>query len=130
MLILVHLTLMTAAFVCLAAGAGMALFGRRKKNWLVLHKRLNTAGAAVLLAGGATAFANVVLSDGRHLAAPHAWVGLTAIILTGWTLFLGFYSFKAANKAAVRTVHRWSGRGAMLFLPAALILGLKMIGIF
>lgn len=130
MLIIAHLSLMIAALLCLTAGVGIAMFGRRKKNWLALHKRLNSTGGLILIAGGAAAFVNVVVSEGLHLAGLHQWFGLTAIILCSITWGLGIYSFKAKNKAAVRAIHRRSGRLAIIFMLAALVLGLNIMGVF
>ena len=130
MLIIVHLSLMSAAVLCIIAGVGVAMFGRKKRNWLTLHKRINTAGAAGLLIGATMALANVMVSDEHHLAGLHQWFGLAAITLGVLTLYLGFYSFKARNKAYVRAIHRRVGRGAILFMLAAITLGLNLIGVF
>ncbi len=129
MLIVLHLSLMIAAALCLIAGVGMAMFGRKKKFWLKWHKAFNTAGFCLLTAGAAMAVANVATSGGHHLAVPHQWAGLAAFILTAVTLALGFHSFKAANKPAIRAAHRWAGRLSGIVILCALILGLVMIGI-
>ena len=55
MLILFHLSLMMIAALCLLAGVGIAMFGRKKRTWLKMHKNLNTAGFGLLAAGGAGA---------------------------------------------------------------------------
>jgi hypothetical protein len=130
MLIILHLSVMAAALLCLIAGVGTAMFARRKKNWLKIHKTLNTTGLIAALTGAALAFANIVISDGRHLEGLHQWVGLSAISLCGLTLWLGYYSFKAQNKIAIRTAHRWSGRASIIAMLAALTLGARLIGIF
>lgn len=129
MLIVAHLSLMIAATLCLIAGIGMAMFGRTQKTWLKWHKRFNTAGFSILACGAAMAFANVVITSGRHMVWVHQWIGLTAFILAAITLSLGYYSFKAANKRAVRAAHRWIGRLSGLAILSALTLGLIMIGI-
>ncbi|MBP1711092.1 MAG: putative rane protein [Deltaproteobacteria bacterium] len=129
MLIVLHLALMIAAVISFTAGVGIAMFARKKKNWLKLHKAINTSGVIIGLAGAAMAFANVLTSAGNHLSGLHHRVGFIAIILFCITLYLGFYSFKAANKTAVRTTHRWSGRFSLIAMLAALIMGLKMIGV-
>lgn len=129
MLIVLHLSLMIAAALCFTVGVGMAMFGRKKKFWLKWHKAFNTAGFCLLAAGAATAFANVATSGGHHLAGPHQFAGLTAFIFTAIALSLGFYTFKAANKPAVRAAHRWTGRLSGLVILCSLILGLVMIGI-
>lgn len=130
MLIVAHLSLMSIAALCLASGVGMAMFGRKKKNWLRMHKTLNASGLILALTGAVMAFANIVSSNGHHLAGPHPWTGLTAVILCGITLHLGRHSFKAKNKAAARGLHRWSGRVSFILMLAALTMGLQMIGIF
>lgn len=130
MLIILHLILMIIATLCFAAGIGMALFGRKKKFWLKWHKAFNTTGLGLLAAGAVMAVTNVVSSGGQHLAGWHQRVGLIAFFMAAVTLSLGFYSFKAANKATVRTAHRWVGRVAGLVILSALILGLRMIGLF
>lgn len=129
MLIIAHLSLMITGTLCLIAGIGMAMFGRKKKFWLRWHRNLNSAGVGLIIAGGTVAFVNVMTSDSNHLAGIHQWSGLAALILACLTLFLGFYFLKAANKQTVRTAHRWSGRLSLIALTAALILGLIMIGI-
>jgi len=129
MLIVLHLVLMTAAVISLITGVGVAMFARKRKNWLKLHKAINTAGVMIGLAGAAMAFVNIVTSAGNHLSGLHQRVGLFAILLFCFTLYLGFYSFKAANKTAVRATHRWSGRFSLITMLATLILGLMMIGV-
>mgnify|MGYP000870716596 FL=1 len=129
MLILLHMTLMIAAALCLIAGVGLAMIGRKKKNWIKLHRAFNTTGTACALIGAIMAFASVAASGGDHLAGLHQRFGLTAVLLTGLTLLMGYYSFQARHKIMVRNVHRWSGRIALIVLLAALYLGLSMIGI-
>lgn len=130
MLIIIHLLLMLAASLCLLAGVGLAMFGRKKKFWLKGHKNLNGAGGILLAAGGVMAFANVILAGTDHLAGPHHRIGAIALMLAFLTLFLGFYSTKAANKIALRMAHRWSGRLSLFAILVTLALGFAMIGIF
>jgi cytochrome b561 len=129
MLIVAHLSLMIAAALCLIAGVGTAMFGRKKKFWLKWHKSFNTIGFCLFAAGATMAFANVMTSAGHHLAGSHQWIGLIAFILTCITVSLGYYSFKAANKPAALSLHRWIGRLSGLAILSALTLGLMMIGI-
>ena len=129
MLIIFHLSLMSAATLFLITGISVAMFLRRKKNWLNTHKTFNLAGFFMLLAGAVMAIAAVTTGGGDHFVALHQRMGLAAILLCSATVFLGYYSFKAANKNAIRTVHRWSGRISLIAMVAALILGLRMIGI-
>lgn len=129
MLIIIHLSLMIAAVLCLITGVSIAMFGRKKKTWLKLHKGCNSAGFCLLVTGAVMAFASIATSGGNHLAGLHQWIGLAAFVLTGLTAFLGFYSFKAANKPPVRTAHRWLGRISLLLLFSAITAGLKLISV-
>ncbi|HOG13387.1 MAG: hypothetical protein PHW80_06030 [Smithellaceae bacterium] len=130
MLIIIHLLLMLAASLCLLAGVGLAMFGRKRKFWLQGHKNLNSAGGIFLAAGGVMAFVHIILAGADHLAGIHQQVGAIAVMLAFLTVLLGFYSLKAPNKNVFRAVHRWSGRLSLIAILAALTLGLSMIGIF
>jgi hypothetical protein len=130
MLIIIHLFLMFAASLCLLAGVGLAMFGRKRKFWLKGHKKLNSAGCILLAAGGIMAFVNIILTGSDHLAGLHPRIGAIAVMLVFLTLFLGFYSLKPSNKNVFRAAHRWSGRLSLIAILAALTLGLSMIGIF
>jgi fucose 4-O-acetylase-like acetyltransferase len=129
MLIILHFVLMMAAVLLLITGIGIAMFGRKKKLWLKWHKRFNTTGFCLLAAGAAMAFANVVISAGQHLAGLHQQIGFSALVMTCLTIFLGFYSLQAANKPAVRAIHKWTGRFSGLDILCAFALGLSIIGI-
>jgi hypothetical protein len=54
---------------------------------------------------------------------------LTAFNFAVATLLLGLYQFKAKNKLAVRTTHRWLGRSSLLLFLTAITLGLMLINI-
>jgi hypothetical protein len=129
MLIIAHVSLMITAALCLCAGIGFAMFGRKKKFWLKWHKKLNATGFGLLVAGEVMAFANVATSGGNHLEGIHPWAGLAAFILSNITLFLIFYALKAADKTTARTMHKWSGRASLLAIGIAMVLGFIMIGV-
>ncbi len=76
------------------------------------------------------AFIYVSGTNGEHVDGLHQIIGLTAFISAVVTLLLGFYQFKAKNKSAVRTTHRWLGRFSLLLLLTAITLGLILINIF
>ena len=129
MLIVFHLSFMSAAAICLIAGVSVAMFLRKNKNWLNMHKTINLTGVCLLSAGAIMAVAGVASGSGDHFAGLHQRIGLAVLVLVSLTAFLGFYSFKAANKSAVRAAHRWAGRVSIIGILTALVLGLRMIGI-
>jgi hypothetical protein len=117
MLFFFHKLLMFLATLCLLTGISTATFFRHKPNWLKIHKLFNSAGF-------------VYTSGGEHLDGIHQIVGLFAFVLTGISLFLGFYQFQArTNLQTIKTFHRWLGRFSLLLIIAALILGLRQAGI-
>ena len=81
------------------------------------------------MAGIIMAVIYVSQSGGKHLGGIHQLAGLAAFILSGLTMSVGFYQFKAKNKSAVRTTHRWLGRFSLLLLLTTVTLGLKLINI-
>jgi hypothetical protein len=128
-LILVHMVLMIVAAICFTAGIASAMFLRKKSYWLKMHKKLNSTGFFLLVTSAVMAFTNILINDGTHFHGLHQLIGLSALILTSVTLLFGFYSFKAANKIATRTAHRWLGRISFLLILTVLILGLILAGI-
>ena len=124
-----HMILMALGTLCFIAGVGTAVFFRKKRNWLKVHKYFNSSGFMALCAGGVMAFIYVSKNGGKHLDEIHPSVGFTAIVLILVTLILGFYQFRAENKIAIRTTHHWSGRLSLLLVIIALMLGLLLAGI-
>lgn len=129
MLIILHLSFMIGAALCLIIGVAMAMFWRSKNYWLKAHKTFNTAGLIILLAGAAMAIASVVTGGGEHFAGLHQQIGLAALIFSCFTVFLGYYSFYAGSKKMIMAAHRWLGRLSFACILFTLILGLIMIGI-
>ena len=124
-----HVSFMATATSALIAGVSAAIFFRKNKYWLKIHKSFNSFGLLGILAGIIMAFIYVSGIDGAHIDGPHQINGLAAFILVLITLMLGFYQFKAKNKLAVRTTHRWLGRSSLLLFLTAITLGLILINI-
>jgi hypothetical protein len=124
-----HMILMATATLVIIAGVCAAIFFRKKSSWLKIHKSFNSFGLLGMSAGISMAVIYVFGRGGKHIDGLHQLIGLTAFILAVVTLFLGFYQFKAKNKLAVRTTHRWLGRFSLLLFLAAITLGLMLINI-
>jgi hypothetical protein len=124
-----HIIFMATAATCLITGVSTALFFRKKKNWLKIHKTFNSFSVGTIATGITMAFIFVYKSGDKHLHGLHQITGLTVFILSSITLFMGFYQFKAKNKSAVRITHRWLGRLTLLLLLTAITLGLMLINI-
>lgn len=126
MIFFFHIVLMVLMAFCFLVGVGAAVFFRKKRNWLKVHKYFNSSGFMALCAGAIMAFAYVLEKGGKHLNGIHQSVGFIVFVLTLVTLILGFYQFRAENKIAVRTTHHWLGRLSLLLVIINLPLGLVL----
>jgi hypothetical protein len=124
-----HILLMAISTLGIIAGVSAAMFFRKKRNWLKIHKFLNSFSLLGISAGIIMAFIYVSSVNAEHIDGLHQLVGLTAFNLAVATLLLGLYQFKAKNKSAVGTIHRWLGRFSLLLFLTAITLGLILINI-
>ena len=129
MFFILHILLMATATLGIIAGVSAAMFFRKKRNWLNIHKYLNSFSLMGMSAGIIMAFIYVSGTNGEHIDGLHQLIGLTAFNFSVATLLLGLYQFKAKNKSAVRTAHRWLGRFSLLLFLTAITLGLILINI-
>ena len=129
MFFILHILLMATSTLGIIAGISAAMFFRKKKSWLKIHKTVNSLSLLGIAAGIIMAFLYVSGTNGEHLDGLHQITGLTAFNLAVITLLLGFYQFQANRKSAVRATHRWIGRFSLLLLLAAITLGLMLINI-
>ncbi len=124
-----HILLMATSTLGMITGIGAAMFFRKKKNWLKIHKMVNSISFVGMAAGIVMAFYYVFETGGEHIDGVHQIIGLIAITSAFVTMFLGFYQFKAKNKPAIRVVHRWIGRFFLLMCLTAIIGGLMLINV-
>jgi Eukaryotic cytochrome b561 len=129
MFFILHILFMATATLGIIAGVSAAMFFRKKRNWLKVHKYFNSFSLLGMSAGITMAFIYVSGTNGEHIDGLHQLIGLTAFNFAVATLLLGLYQFKAKNKLAVRTTHRWLGRFSLLLFLTAITLGLILINI-
>jgi hypothetical protein len=129
MFFILHILLMAISFLGITFAVTVAMFLRKKKNWLKIHKSVNSLSFGGMAAGIMMAFIYVTVSSGNHMIGLHHISGLASFVLTCMTISCGFYQFKAKNKPAVRTAHRWLGRFSVLMSLTTIVLGLKLINV-
>ena len=129
MFFILHVLLMAMSTLGIITGVSAALFFRKKRSWLKIHKYLNSFSLLGMSVGIIMAFIYVSSTNGKHIDGLHQLIGLTAFNFAVATLLLGLYQFKAKNKLAVRTTHRWLGRFSLLLFLMAITLGLILINI-
>jgi hypothetical protein len=120
---------MATATLGIITGICVAMFFRKKRNWLKVHKYFNSFSLLGILAGITMAFIYISSTNGKHIDGLHQITGLTALNFAVATLLLGLYQFKAKNKSAVGTTHRWLGRFSLLLFLTAITLGLILTSI-
>jgi hypothetical protein len=128
--IILHKLLVCLAATSMMIGVGAAVFFRRSRYWLKIHQYFNSLAGILLSAGVLMAAVMITGNQGEHLHGNHPVAGGITLILTAFTLILGFYQFRAGiHLQKVRTLHRWLGRLTLLSLVITLILGLVHAGI-
>jgi heme A synthase len=121
---------MTAGFLLMLAGIATAMFMRRRRRWLQIHKAAGTLTAICLLCGFASGIVMVVLSAGEHFRVIHPYLGLVATTLAILTAVLGHLQFRVKNASGkIRMYHRWSGRITLVSACTAIASGLQTAGI-
>ena len=129
MFLILHILLMATGTLGIITGISAAMFFRKNKNWLKVHKYFNSFSLLGMSAGITMAFIYISSINGEHIDGLHQLIGLTAFNFAVATLLLGLYQFKAKNKSAVGTTHRWLGRFSLLLFLTAITLGLILISI-
>ncbi|MBA4395967.1 MAG: hypothetical protein C0394_01045 [Syntrophus sp. (in: bacteria)] len=125
-----HAAAMSAGFLLMVAGAGIAGFQRQQRWWLKAHKAFGMTGSLALLPGLVAAFLMVNQDGSGHIRVPHAWGGLSLVFFAFMTLVLGQLQFKIRDKAKqLREKHRLSGRITLVVGLAAILSGLRAAGI-
>jgi fucose 4-O-acetylase-like acetyltransferase len=120
---------MAAATLAIIAGVSTAMFLRKKKSWLKIHKLFNSAGILLITVGVTMAVIYISGTSNKHFNGFHQITGLITFVFAVTTFRLGLYQFKAKNKSAARMAHRWLGRVSLVMLLMAVILGLMLINI-
>jgi hypothetical protein len=129
MFFILHILLMAISTLGIIAGVSAAVFFRKKRIWLKIHKYLNSFSLLGISTGIIMAFIYVSSENGEHINGIHQLTGFTALNFAVVTLLLGFYQFKAKNRSAFGTTHRWFGRFSLLLILTAISLGLILINI-
>ena len=125
-----HAGAMSAGFLLMVVGAGIAGFQRRQRWWLKAHKTFGMMGSFAMLPGLVAAFLMVDQDGSGHIRVPHAWGGLAMIFFAFMTPVLGQLQFKIREKAKqLREKHRWSGRITLIVGLITILSGLLAAGI-
>jgi hypothetical protein len=116
-----HIAFMALALVLVVSAAVIAK--RRKKNWLVMHKRCAISGTFSSLIAAICIVALKIAHGYSHFQSPHALAGLVTLCLLVIAPALGAAIPKGPKP--LRAIHRFFGR-----LTAAAIVLTSVMGVF
>jgi uncharacterized membrane protein len=126
----IHTGFMAAGFLLMLAGVTTAMFVRRRRGWLSIHKAAGILTAVCFLCGFTFATLMVGVSEEEHFRVTHAYLGLVTTTLAILTTFLGRLQFRIKNASGkIRALHRWSGRITLVSACMAIASGLRTAGI-
>ena len=126
----VHATLLILGFFSMVTGVFVAMFKRKEKWWLKLHKNLGLAGATLTVLGLFMGLYMVEEATGVHFRVPHAFLGVITIIFVVTTLLLRFLAMSMKERGKqLMGFHRWSGRITLILMIMAIISGLSVAGV-
>jgi hypothetical protein len=116
--------------VILSALAVSALYMKKKPWWFKGHKALGALGGSLMIAGVMTAAYMIAASGGTQFRVPHAWIGLTIIIMVLVSLSLGMvFVYSNRLKKKMRMPHLWMGRAITVLEMIEILMGLVLVGL-
>jgi len=122
-----HAFLVSTGLVFMIAGMLAARYKKGRKKWLKTHKTLGLLGASLAIAGVLMAVYMVSTYLGIYfIKITHAYVGITSLFLVVLAPLIGYMQFRLKDKR-VHVIHKLSGRLAILFMLANVLLGLQII---
>jgi len=124
-----HASMMVTG-VIFSAMAVSAIYMKKKPWWFKWHRLLGATGGALMIAGASTAAYMIAASGGTQFRVPHAWIGLTIIIMVLVSLSLGMvFVYSNRLKKKVRVPHLWLGRTISALEIIEIFLGLALVGL-
>lgn len=129
----IHAILMGVSFAAMATGIIIAVFLKKKKWRLEVHKNLGYGGAICAVAALVLAVVMISLTHGAHISSIHAIFGTITIvfIIIAPALATIMYKSKAKpqTKKGLRIVHIYVGVIALALMTVTIFFGLRIAGI-
>ncbi len=122
-----HALLVSLGLIFMIGGMLAARYKKGRKKWLKTHKTLGLRGASLAIAGVLMAVYMVSTYLGIHfIKITHAYVGISSLLLVVLAPLTGFMKFRLKDMR-VHVIHKLSGRLAIIFMLANVLLGLQII---
>lgn len=127
-LLLLHIGLMIAGFICTGTAAFIARFQRKWPRWFLMHKLSSHIGSAFIVAGLGVAVYMVGASGGPHFRTIHGIIGAGFALALLLVLAMGIgRAYVKNNKPLLRTIHVYTGYIALVMMVVNLVLGSGMV---
>jgi Kef-type K+ transport system membrane component KefB len=124
---------MGAAFITMLAAMFIARYGKKKRWWYTVHKRMNIGGAVAAAAAMIIAVIMISLSHGYHLVSLHAILGAVTFLFIVLTPLIGLgirsRKVKPVYKKKIRILHHWFGRATLVLMAVTIYFGLRISGL-
>ena len=126
--LLLHMGLMTMAFICIATSGYIARFQRKWTPWFRMHKLFSSIGSVFIIAGLGVALYMVEASGGPHFRSTHGIiaVGFALAIFIVLTMGIG-RAYVKSNNPLLRTIHIAMGYLTLGVMVSNLVLGFSMV---
>lgn len=128
-LFFLHVGFAGTGALLITLGISVALWMRRKRWWLTLHRTGGVLGSMAIFLGCGMAASMVSVSSGEHFRHAHTWAGGITALGTIAVTILGYLQFQVRKRLDIRDMHRWSGRVTFVLALASVFSGLRVIGI-
>jgi hypothetical protein len=127
-ILLLHMGLMTAGFICIAVSSYIARFQRKWKSFFRTHKLLSNIGSVFIVAGLGVAVYMVGASGGPHFRSTHGVIGGAFALALFVVLTMGIgRAYVKSDKPLLRTIHILMGYLTLGLMVINLLLGLNMV---
>jgi len=122
-----HAFLVSLGLIFMIGGMLSARYRKGRKGWLKTHKTVGLLGVSLAIAGVLMAVYMVSTYMGIYfIKIMHAYVGMASLLLVVLAPTTGYMQFKLKDMR-VHAIHKMSGRLAILFMLANVVLGLQII---
>jgi hypothetical protein len=126
--LLLHMGLMTAGFICISTSAYIARFQRKWTPYFRMHKLFSNIGSVFIVAGLGVAVYMVGASGGPHFRTIHGIIGGGFALALFVVLTMGIgRAYVKSNKPLLRTIHIAMGYLTLGVMVANLVLGFSMV---
>jgi steroid 5-alpha reductase family enzyme len=125
-----HAVLAGLGLALMLCGALVARYMKKKRWWVKTHRAMVMSGVCAVIVAIILMAIQITLTERAHFRIAHSYIGAGVALIAMATLTMGYLQLKRFSRAAaLKVVHRFSGRLTLLLMFVNLLIGLKVVGI-